>query len=200
MDLEQLAELPLSDQWTFVRGRIAEASVELDAALRGLHAQLRGLDTREALLSASQNWTIVADQCRTMIACAPVPNAAIHSAIGAAVDSAAAAYDERNRYMHDLLAADVADELIPDPNRIKQTNDYYLLRLTQKAGVPAVTLVTLGRAIEVVLTLSAETWRLRAARGYLAGQTTWRSLLLGDVEGGWNGTVTWTYGGAESDA
>jgi len=68
MDLEQLDRLPSADQWTFVRGKIAEASVTLDAALRALHAQLRGLNTREALLSASQNWTLVADQCRTMIA------------------------------------------------------------------------------------------------------------------------------------
>ncbi|MDQ0648610.1 hypothetical protein QFZ53_002806 [Microbacterium natoriense] len=199
MDREQLATLPTPDQWTFVRGRIAEAAVELDSALRGLHAQLRGLDTREALLSASQNWTIVADQCRTMIACAPVEDREIHAAIGAAIDSAAAAYDERNRYMHDLLAADVDDELIPDPGHIRQRGDFYLLRLTQKAGVPGVTVVTLEQAIAVVVKLSAETWRLRAARGYLAGRTTWRSLLLGVVEGEWDGTATWTFGGSEPD-
>ncbi|WP_454172192.1 hypothetical protein [Microbacterium maritypicum] len=197
MNLKQLRKLPASDQWTFVRGRIAESSVELDAALRGLHAQLRGLDSREAMLSASKNWSIVADQCRTMMPCAPVPDRNVHVAISSAIDSAAAAYEERNRYMHDLLAADVDDELVPDPDRIRQEGDYYLLALATKSGGPGVTLVTLDRAIDVVLRLTTETWRLRAARGYLAGRTTWKSLLMGVVEGEWDGTANWTYSGPD---
>lgn len=199
MDLEQLDQLPSADQWTFVRGKIAEASVELDAALRALHAQLRGLNTREALLSASQNWTLVTDQCRTMIACAAVTDRAVHSAISASIDSAAAAYDERSRYMHDLLTADVDDELPPDANRIRQEGDYYLLRLTSKANTPAVTRVTLDEARGVVTTLVAASWRLRAARGYLAGQTTWRTLLLGSLEGEWDGSASWAYSGEDDD-
>lgn len=199
MDLEQLDQLPSADQWTFILGKIAEAAVTLDAALRALHAQLRGLNTREALLSASQNWTLVADQCRTMIACAAVTDRNVHSAISASIDSAAAAYDERNRYMHDLLTADVDDELLPDANRIRQQGDYYLLRLTRKANTPAVTLVTLDEARGVVTTLVAASWRLRAARGYLAGQTIWRTLLLGSLEGEWDGTANWTYSGKDDD-
>lgn len=199
MELEELNALPHADRWTFVRGRIAEAAVELDAALRGLHAQLRGLDTREALLSAAQNWTTVANECRTMLACASVDNPAIRASIGSAIDSAAAAYDGRNRYMHDLLVADIDDELIPDPDRIRQNGDRYLLRLTQKSGVPGVTVVTLDQAVAVAIRLTAETWRLRAARGYLAGRTTWRSLLLGSVEGDWDGSASWTYDGSEPD-
>lgn len=199
MELSQIESLDHSDQWTVVRGRIAEGSIELDAALRGLHAQLRGLDTREALLAAPQNWANLAGQCRTMSACAPVADRRIHAAIGAAIDSASAAYDERNRFMHDLLVADIDDELLPDAERIKQEGDRYSLRLVSKAGVPGVSVVTLDEAIGVVLTLSAETWRLRAARGYLAGRTTWRSLLLGAVEGEWDGTANWTYDGPESD-
>ncbi len=101
--------------------------------------------------------------------------------------------------MHDLLVADIDDELLPDAERIKQEGDRYLLRLVSKAGVAGVSVVTLDEAIGVVLTLSAETWRLRAARGYLAGRTTWRSLLLGAVEGEWDGTANWTYDGPESD-
>ena len=134
-----------------------------------------------------------------MSACAPVADRRIHAAIGAAIDSASAAYDERNRFMHDLLVADIDDELLPDAERIKQEGDRYLLRLVSKAGVAGVSVVTLDEAIGVVLTLSAETWRLRAARGYLAGRTTWRSLLLGAVEGEWDGTANWTYDGPESD-
>jgi len=199
MELSQFATLASSDQWTLVLGRIAEGSVELDAALRGLHAQLRGLDTREALLSAPQNWTNLADQCRKMVAGAVVEDRDIHSAIAAAIDSASAAYEHRNRFMHDLLTADIDDELLPDPARIRQDGDRYLLRLVSRNGAPGVTVVTLEQAIDVVLRISAETWRLRAARGYLAGRTTWRSLLLGAVEGEWDGTANWTYAGPVSD-
>ncbi|PKI90693.1 hypothetical protein CW368_08390 [Actinomycetales bacterium SN12] len=198
MELKELSALSPGDQWTVVRGRIAEGSVELDAALRGLHAQLRGLDTREALLHAPQNWSTLADQCRTMSACAAIGDREIHAAIAAAIDSASAAYEARNRFMHDLLVADIAEEFIPDPERIRQQDDRYLLRLVSKTGVPGVTVVTLDEAIEVVRRLSAETWRLRAARGYLAGRTTWRSLLLGVVQGEWDGTANWTYNGSES--
>lgn len=48
-------------------------------------------------------------------------------------------------------------------------------------------------------TLVAASWRLRAARAYLAGQTTWRTLLLGSLEGEWDGTANWTYSGADDD-
>jgi hypothetical protein len=53
---------------------------------------------------------------------------------------------------------------------------------------------------ETVRALIAATWKLRAARGYLAGQLTWRTALLGDLEGGWGGSATWTYDGSDDDA
>ncbi|WP_400995246.1 hypothetical protein [Agromyces sp. GXQ0307] len=199
MDIDLLEALPLADQWTFVRGRIVETSVELDAALRGLHAQLRGLDSVEALLSAPVNWTQAVDQCRTMTACAAVDESAIRAAIGKALDEAAIAYERRNRYMHDLLTADLADELLPDPTLIDKRNEYYLLRLSSKQNSATVTHVVLDDAIGTVNALVAAMWKVRAARGYLAGQTTWRTALLGELEGDWHGTATWTYGGSDDD-
>lgn len=199
MDLDRLDELIPSDQWTFLLGRIAEGAVELDAALRQLHAQLRGLNTREAVLAAPQNWTRVAEQCRAMLACARVEDRDTHAAMSAAIDIATAAYDERNRFMHDLLTADVDDELLSDRQRIRQQGDRYLVRLTHKAGTEPVTPVTLDHAREVATTLVGAKWRLRAARGYLSGQTTWRTLLLGHLEGGWDGNATWTYSGPDAD-
>lgn len=41
MDLEQLRALPASDRWVFARGRIVSESIDMDAALRGVHAALR---------------------------------------------------------------------------------------------------------------------------------------------------------------
>lgn len=188
------------DQWTFVRGRIVETSVALDAALRGLHAQLRGLDSNEALLSAPQSWTLVVDQCRTMTACTGVGENGLRAAIGQAIDEAAAAYEMRNRYMHDLLTKDVDEELLPDPSMISKREGIFLLRLASKGGTAAIASVTFEEAIETAQALVAATWKLRAARGYLAGQTTWRTALLGELQGHWGGSATWTYAGPNDDS
>lgn len=193
VDLETLNEIPLADQWTFVRGRIVETSVELDAALRGLHAQLRGLDSIEALLSAPVNWTQAMDQCRTMTACATVEEAPIRAAIGRALDEAATAYGRRNRYLHDLLTANLADEMLPDGALIDKRNEYYLIRLASKQHSAAATAVILDDAIATARALVTAVWKVRAARGYLAGQTTWRTALLGDLQGDWHGTAIWSH-------
>lgn len=195
MDLEKLDDLSEPDMWTFVRGRIVEAAVELDAAMRGLHAQLRGLDGVDALLGAPQNWTELADQCRKLIKKPVIEDDTVRIAIEDAITSATAAYAERNRHIHDLLATDISDELLPDPDRIRRQGDCYLIRLTKKENAPLATLVTIESAHQVVTDLVAAIWRMRAARGYLAGRTSWRSLLLGKLEGEWDGTANWTYGG-----
>lgn len=199
VDLESLQELPPDDQWTFVRGRIAEEAVALDAALRGLHAQLRGLDSVEALLAAPQSWARTIETCQTMTAQVAIDDESIRRAIGSAIDDAGVAYELRNRYMHDLLTQDIDDENLPDPDMVKKTNGRFLVKLAGKTSKPAVTNVTFEEAVETVLALVAATWKLRAARGYLAGQTTWRTALLGELEGGWGGSATWTYDGPDDD-
>ena len=199
VDLEALKKLAPDDQWTFVRGRIAEEAVALDAALRGLHAQLRGLDSVEALLAAPQQWTRALETCQTMTAHVDLDDESIRRAIGRAIDDAGVAYELRNRYMHDLLTEDVGDEDLPDPNMVKKENGRFLVKLAGKGAKPAVTKVTLEQAIEAAQAVVAATWRLRAARGYLAGRITWRTALWGELEGNWDGSATWTYDGPEDD-
>jgi hypothetical protein len=198
MELESLQELAPDDQWTFVRGRIVEASVALDAALRGLHAQLRGLDSVEALLDVPQNWTQAVGECRKMTARHHFDEAPLQTAILRAIDEAAAAYENRNRYMHDLLTKDVDEELLPDPSMIIEHDGMFLLRLSRKEGAPNVASVTFSAAVETARAVVAATWKLRAARGYLAGQTTWRTALLGELQGGWGGSATWEYDGPDA--
>jgi hypothetical protein len=189
MELGPLRELAPDDQWTFVRGRIVETSVALDAALRGLHAQLRGLYSVEALLDVAQNWTQAVGECREMTARHHFEEALLRTAIIRAIDEAVAAYERRNRYMHDLLTKDVDEELLPDPSMIVEYDGMFLLRLSRKEGAPNVASVTCSAAVETTRALVAATWKLRAARGYLAGQTRWRTALLGELEGGWGAEV-----------
>lgn len=134
-----------------------------------------------------------------MIAQVVVDDESMRSAIGRAIDEAGGAYELRNRYMHDLLTQDIDDEDIPDPGIAKKQNGRFLVKLAGKGMKPAVTKVTMEDAVETARALIAATWKLRAARGYLAGRTTWRSALLGELEGEWDGSATWTYNGSEDD-
>jgi hypothetical protein len=131
-----------------------------------------------------------------MTACAAVGEDGLRAAIGQAIDGAAAAYESRNRYMHDLLTRDVDEELLPDPSMIRKHDGFFLLRLATKGGTPAIASGTFDEAIDTARALIAATWKSEP-RAYLAGQTTWRTALLGELDGHWGGSATWTYAGPD---
>ena len=104
-----------------------------------------------------------------MTACAAVGEDGLRAAIGQAIDGAAAAYESRNRYMHDLLTRDVDEELLPDPSMIRKHDGFFLLRLATKGGTPAIASGTFDEAIDTARALIAATWksepRARIPRG-----------------------------------
>lgn len=188
MDLEQLHTLPASDKWIFVRGRIVSEAVSMDAALRGVHAALRGRDDRDALLDGSAMWSNAVKECRQLLEIYSPLDDEMRAAIHSALDSASAAWDMRNRYMHDLLSARIDDPAAPAKQRAD--DDRYRLRLTRQQNAPEVDSVSLNDAINLVQSIVAALWRLRAARQYLRNGS-WRSMLLAHVEGDWDGNAGW---------
>ncbi|KIP89885.1 hypothetical protein [Microbacterium algeriense] len=200
MDRDQLKALPASDRWVFVRGRIVSDSVDMDAALRGLHAALRGRDDRKALLDAPANWTEAVKKCRQLLDRYEPIDADMRGAIHSAIDAAAEAWSERNRYMHDLLDARIQGE--DDPSRIAENvepradDDRYRFRLARQKDAPEVESVSLDDAIREVESIVAAMWRLRAARNFLA-YGSWQSMLRGHVEGDWEGNASWV--GSDDD-
>jgi hypothetical protein len=200
MDLEQLRALPASDRWVFVRGRIASEAVDMDAALRGVHAALRGRHDRDALLDASAMWGKVVQECQQMLD-TYLTDDEMRSAIRSAIDAAAKAWSERNRYMHDLLSARIEEDddsaTVAEQREPRADDDRYRLRLARQKNAPEVESVSLDDAIALVESIVAAMWRLRAARQYLTNRS-WRSMLLGHVEGDWDGNAGWV-GTADAD-
>lgn len=191
MDLEQLRALPASDRWVFVRGRIVSESIDMDAALRGVHAALRGRDDRSALLDASAMWTNAVKDTRRRLDAFEAIDDDMRGFIHSAIDAAAEAWEGRNRYMHDLLATRIEGDdepgATPEP---RAEDDRYRLRLARSKDAPEVESVTLDDAIGLVEAIVGAMWRLRAARQYLA-RGSWQSMLRGHVEGDWEGNASW---------
>ena len=191
MDLEELRALPANDRWVFVLGRVTTEAVDMDSALRGLHAALRGHHDLPALLAAPEMWTKNIKECRELLAEQSI-DAGIRDAISAALDAAAAAWKGRNAFLHELLVTRIDDDapppIVAEP---RADDDRYRIRMSSKSTKPQVESVTLDEAIALVCDLVAARWRLVAARLFLAGTRSWRDLLLGHVEGDWDGNAMW---------
>lgn len=193
MDVEELQQLATADRWVFVIGRIATDAVAMDAALRGVHASLRGRDDRNALLEAPDGWSATMRECVDKLSAHDLDDT-MRSAIRAALDDAGRAWSDRNRYMHDLLvdSIDIDDEPPTIEREPRAEDDRYRLRLARKTNAPEHESVSLDDAINLVLALVAARWRLRAARSFLTNRSTvWRGMLVGHVQGGWDGNADW---------
>jgi hypothetical protein len=195
MELEDLKKLPAADRWIFVRGRVATEAVELDAALRGVHAALRGRGDREALLGAPESWSAARRECLEALADFEL-DTTMRVAIKEALSRAEDVWRERHRYVHDLLveSLDTIDEMpeVIRPAGAAADDDRYQLRLAHRAGAPDGVQVSFDGAIDLVVRLLEATWRLRAARLCISeGSATWRQMLFSDLDGNWDGTVSW---------
>ncbi|MBF4615488.1 hypothetical protein [Curtobacterium sp. VKM Ac-1376] len=78
MELDLLRSLPSSDQRVFLLGRVTSETTRFDAALRFVHAALRGRHEIEAFLDAPRYITTIVKECKTLLAtydgkCAPLP-------------------------------------------------------------------------------------------------------------------------------
>lgn len=96
--------------------------------------------------------------------------------------------------MHDLLVEHIdIDDAPPDlESAPRSDDDRYRLRLARKKDAPESESVSLDHAIALVHSLVAATWRLRATRNYLTnGSATWTGMLVGYVEGDWDGNASW---------
>lgn len=190
MEIDELRHMTSADRWVFVRGRIATEAVDMDAALRGVHAALRNRHDRDALLEAKPAWSTTLTQCKAELQTRGLSDemrdAAVH-----VLDDAGRMWNERNRYMHDLLVVSIdIDDAPPVFTEPRAEDDRYLLRLARVNDAPESVSVSLDSAIQLVLELVAVTWRLRALRFYLAKESGgWRGMLLGHVEGVWDGTA-----------
>jgi hypothetical protein len=180
MELDALRALPITDQQTFLLGRIAGETTRMDAALRLLHAALRGEQDLDAFLDAPNFFTTNAKECRKLTKEHPAIDDGTRSAVLRAVTFAGNHYTRRNRYIHDLLRRDLLDR------------SWELARLSrQGGGTPASEPVSFEAAVALVRGLVAATWRLRGCALYVLNHS-WEGMALGEVQGEWDGSATYT--------
>lgn len=179
MELSALRELPVTDQQTFLLGRIAGETTRMDAALRLLHAALRGEQDIDAFLDAPNFFTTNAKECRKLTKEHPAIDDETRSAVLRAVTFAGGHYTRRNPYIHDMLRRDLLDR------------SWELARLSrQDEGSPSSEPVSFDDAVALVTGLVAATWRLRACAMYVLNRS-WEGIALGEVEGEWDGSANY---------
>lgn len=107
MELDALRALPPSDQRVFLLGRITSETTSLDAALRFVHAALRGRHEIDAFLDAPRFITTIVKECKALLAQHDRIDDVGRRAVNATLTAANKLYATRNRFVHDMLRADL---------------------------------------------------------------------------------------------
>ncbi|OII18439.1 hypothetical protein [Curtobacterium sp. MCBA15_013] len=177
MDLRTLRTLPSSDQRVFLLGRITAETTSVDAALRFVHAALRGRHEIDAYLDAPRYITTIVKECKALLATHDSIDETGRRAVNATLTAANKMYTSRNRFIHDMLRADLL------------SGGWELAGLErQPDGEQNITATTFDGMVGLVEDLVGVTWRLRGAALYILNGS-WSGLATGAVEGQWDGSA-----------
>ncbi len=169
--------LPSSDQRVFLLGRITAETTSLDAALRFVHAALRGRHEIDAFLDAPRYITTIVKECKALLAKHDGIDAVGRRAANATLTAANKLYTSRNRFIHDMLRADLL------------SGGWELAGLQRRSdGEQNITATTFDDMVQLVEDLVGVTWRLRGAAFYILNGA-WGGLATGAVEGRWDGSA-----------
>lgn len=178
MELDQLRTLNISDQQVFLLGRIGMETTSVDAALRLVHAALRGRHDIDAFLDAPNFVSTIVKECRTLVRDHQTLTPQARKAVLSAVNAAGKTYTRRNRFTHDLLRNDLLDR------------SWELARLTrQPEGHPDFEPTSFQDMVDLVTSLVALKFRLRGCALFVLNGS-WAGMALGQVEGHWDGSAT----------
>jgi len=177
MDIEQVRDLSDEDQRVFLLGRVASETTRMDAALRMLHAALRGEHSVDAFLDAPNFVSTLVKECRSLLSAYGELDEGALRAVRRTLTDASAAYSRRNRFMHDMLRADLL------------TREWQLAGLVRRAdGEQPVEPTRFDNMVGLVCDLVGVTWRVRGAAFYVHNRS-WQGSALGAVTGQWDGSA-----------
>lgn len=177
MELDLLRTLPSSDQRVFLLGRITSETTSLDAALRFVHAALRGRHEIDAFLDAPRYITTIVKECKALLAQHDGIDETGRRAVNATLTAANKLYTSRNRFIHDMLRADLL------------SGGWELAGLErQPDGEQNITATTFDGMVGLVEDLVGVVWRLRGAAFYILNGS-WSGLATRPVEGQWDGSA-----------
>lgn len=184
MDIDAVKTLPLADQMTFLRGRILEESLSMEAVARYVHVRLSGGSNLEEALDTPQQFkTLASDYSNFVPGCERLSERIKPLAL-TVIESAAVLYERRNRFVHDALRHD----LISEERRAR-------FKLWRRKGekdepLPSPEPVSSEEMIDLVFDLIRATWRLRGLLWSLIGTSQEVSPYLTHAfEPQWDGSV-----------
>ena len=157
MDLDTVRALPTADQMTYLRGRILEAALSMEAVARYLHVRLSGGSDLEAALDTPQQFKNLITECGDRLQhCDRFSHRTKPLALEA-INEAAMLYERRNRFVHDALRHSLVSE--------QQWERAKLWRPKREIGepLPEPEPVSTEEMIDLVFDLIRTTWRLRGA-------------------------------------
>lgn len=149
--------LPLADQMTYLRGRILEAALSMEAVARYLYVRLSGESDLEAAIDTPQQFqTLIGECARRAVRCERFSDRTRPLAMDA-INEAAALYEQRNRFVHDALRHNLLSE--------QQWERSKLWRPKREIGepLPEPESVSAEEMVSLVFDLIRTTWRLRGA-------------------------------------
>jgi hypothetical protein len=156
MDLEAVCALPMADQMTYLRGRILESALSMEAVARYLHVRLCGSADLEDALDTPQQFQVLATELTARAsACDKFSDRTRPLALNAIV-RASSLYERRNRFVHDALRNKLTTE---------QWELSKLWRPKREIGgpLPEPEPVSAQEMVDLVFELIETTWRLRGA-------------------------------------
>lgn len=183
MDLDVVRALPMADQLTYLRGRILEAALSMEAVARYLHVRLSGGSDLEGALHTPQQFQVLIAECAEHAArCAGFSDRTRSLAMDA-IHEAAGLYERRNRFVHDALRLSLVSE-----QRWERSK---LWRPKREIGepLPEPEPVSADEMVDLVFGLIRTTWRLRGALWCLIGSSQEVSpYLTHPFEPQWDGS------------
>lgn len=155
-------------------------TTSMDAALRLVHAALRGEHDIEAFLDAPNFVSTIVKECRILVHDHETLTPQAKKAVLSALNAAGKAYTRRNRFTHDLLRDDLLDR------------SWELARLTRPAkSRPDFEPTSFEDMVDLVTSLVAVKFRLRGCALFVLNGS-WAGMALGEVKGDWDGSATST--------
>lgn len=189
MDLDAVRALPMGDQMTYLRGRILEAALSMEAVARYLHVRLSGSTDFEAALHTPQQFQVLIKECAERAArCERFSDRARPLAMDA-INNACLLYERRNRFVHDALRHSLVSE--------ERWERAKLWRPKHEIGQPPPEPepVSAEEMVDLVFELVRTTWRLRGALWCLFSPSRETSpYLTHPFEPQWDGSFRPLYG------
>ena len=183
----------MADQMTFLRGRILEATLSMEAVARYLHVRLSGGSDLEAAFQTPQPFQTLVSECAARAATCDRFVDQTSSLVMGAIDEAARLYERRNRFAHDALRLSLASEEQWELSRLWRP------KRDLSEPVPEPEPVSAEEMVDLIHDLIRVTWRLRGALWCLSGAPRETSpYLTHPFEPNWDGSFMAVGGNAST--